>query len=75
MNKMRRKCIGEAIAKLEWAKEMLDQVREEEEEAYGNLPEGIQDSDRGNEMEDNVYTLENAVNDIEDVIGDLGEIN
>ena len=57
MNKQRRKELSEACTLLcsaqesiERAKEVVDGVRDYEEEAYDNLPEGLQESDKGQDI-------------------------
>ena len=52
MNKARRKKLGEIIDQLEYLREDLDAVASEEREAYDNLPESLQESDRGCAMEE-----------------------
>lgn len=74
MNKQRRKQIEQVILKLDDLKEELDGIREEEQDAYDNLPEGIQDSERGESMYENIDTLETAYNDLESIIDNLQEL-
>ena len=57
MNAQRRKEIAKAISLMEQAREILDATAEEERDAYDNLPEGIQYSERGNLMEEYADTL------------------
>ena len=57
MNAQRRKQLAEAITLLYKAQEIIEWVKDEEEEAYDNLPESIQYSDRGEQMSDNVDNL------------------
>lgn len=71
MNKQRRKTIEEVIGLLEDAKSTLETITEEEQEAYDNLPEGIQDSERGETMYNNVSEMEEASSTLEDVISQL----
>ena len=52
MNAARRKEIARALEKLDDVKTILEMVKEEEENAYENLPEGIQDSERGERMQE-----------------------
>ena len=52
MNRERRKKLGEIIDQLEYLREDLDAVASEEREAYDNLPESLQESDRGCAMEE-----------------------
>ena len=72
MNKQRRKQIAAAIELIEQAQAILEEVTAEEQEAYDNLPEGIQASERGELMEEYIYTL-GSFQDALDT-GDLQEI-
>lgn len=42
MNADRRKQLGEALSKLNDARIIIEQVRDEEQEAFDNLPESLQ---------------------------------
>lgn len=44
----------------------LQEICDEEQEAFDNLPEGIQCSDRGDAMQECIEALESAVNSCED---------
>ena len=64
---------------LETVKEALQDVLNEEQEAYDNLPEGLQESDRGQQMQEYIDALEGVVDslgelDIEDLYGTIEEI-
>ena len=61
MNKARRKEIEKAIALIEQAREILEAVAEEEQEAFDNMPEGLQSSERGEYMEECIYNIEEVV--------------
>ena len=74
MNKQRRKALNDAIEKLTELKEIIDSIREEEQDAYDNLPESLQDSEKGEQMYDNCDDLETAASDLEDVIDNLEDI-
>ena len=74
MNKQRRKDIEKATALLEQAREIIDTAQEEEQESYDNLPESIQESERGNAMYDNIDTLQTASDNISDALDTLEEI-
>lgn len=88
MNKQRRKELAEAIEKLEQAIALLEEakgtvecVAEEEQEAYDNMPESLQCSERGEMTLDNVGTLEEItsniesyIDEIQDQIDSLGEL-
>lgn len=74
MNKQRRKKIARAIKRIEEAVDILEKVKEEEEEAYNNLPEPIQYSERGEEMEQYIDILDSKIDDIYPIISELREI-
>jgi hypothetical protein len=65
MNKVRRKEIAKAIELLEQAREILESVRDDEQEAFDNMPESLQSSERGEAMEEYIYTLEEAIEAID----------
>ncbi len=60
--------IEELAMQVERAKEHLQQVVDAEQEALLNLPESIQDSDRGELMQENIEALEG-------IIDSLGEVD
>ncbi len=53
-----RELIGEAVS-------IIEEVKEQEEEAYENLPKRIQNSERGEKMGENVYNLSDILSDLE----------
>lgn len=61
MNKARRKEIARAIELIEAARDILESVKDDEQEAFDNMPESLQASERGEAMEGYIYTLEEAV--------------
>ena len=67
MNKARRKKLGEIIDQLENLREDLDAVASEEREAYDNLPESLQEGDKGCAMEE-------AADELDDICGELDEL-
>lgn len=73
MNKQRRKSIQEVMTKLEELKEQLDYILSDEQEAFDNLPESLQDSERGNAMSEAIDNLEYAMSSIEEVVEYLEE--
>ena len=80
MNKQRRKDLGRAIQGLEAAKtslkvaqEIIGGAADEEQDAYDCMPESMQESDRGIDMEENAETLSDASSELEDMIDTLYE--
>lgn len=86
MNRIRRKSLKAILGQmdelstvLETVKEALQDVLNEEQEAYDNLPEGPQEADRGQQMQEYIETLEGVVDslgelDIEDLYETVEEI-
>lgn len=74
MNKERRKELDKAIKLLEEAQLVIDGVRCDEADAYDSLPEGIQDSEKGERLLDNVDALDSCYDDIQSVIDDISDV-
>ena len=53
----------------------LNEVRDEEDEAYDNLPESLQEGDRGDAMQEAIDTLDDAIAYLDDVIGYLDDLD
>ena len=66
MNKQRRKALDTLYQKIEALSYELNEVLSEEQEAYDNLPEGIQDSERGETMYNAIDNLESALSSLEE---------
>ena len=73
MNKQRRKRIEKVGSMLEELLEEITAIQEEEQEAYDNLPESIQDSERGEAMYEAADNLESASSSLEEVIEYLAD--
>lgn len=81
MNNERRKQL-KAIAKqlgtiadnLEKQQVLLEQIYDDESEAFDNMPEPLQESDRGIEMEEGIGTLEEQKDDLANIVDDLREM-
>lgn len=58
MNKARRKELTEIINLIEEARERLEAVKDEEQEAFDNLPESFQYSERGETMEEYINAMD-----------------
>lgn len=73
MNKARRKEIAEIVDELAVLRQRIEQLQEEEQDAFDNLPEGIQGSERGETMEAAVTALGNACDELDNVTAALVE--
>ncbi len=60
MNKQRLKELYKIKTELERLQGELESLSEEEQDAFDNLPESIQNADRGSEMEQNIEYINEA---------------
>ena len=60
MNRERRKRLQEAFDKIAEVQEILSEVRDEEQEAYENLPENFRYGERGEEMQGYIEMIDEA---------------
>lgn len=74
MNKHRRKTINEIIDKIVDLRDLLDEVRNEEECYKDNIPENLQSSVRYEKAKNAVGILEDAVIYLDDTIDLLREV-
>lgn len=74
MNTKRREIIERSLALLREAYDDLEMVKNEEEEAYDNMPEGLQESERGEMMQEAIDALDDAMSPLESAIDDLDEV-
>ena len=66
MNKERRENIAEAVGLMIQAGDILEQVLEEEQADYDNLPEEQQDAKEGEQMRENIEFLEEIIDYLEE---------
>lgn len=74
MNRQRRKELARIYNVLQDCVSDLECVRDEEQEAFDNLPESLQYSEKGELMEECVDNIESVITDLENVCSDLEEI-
>jgi len=68
MNNDRRKEINKAIGLLQEALNILEVARDEEGDTFNNMPENLQNSERGQQTEEAYNQLEEACCNLEEVI-------
>lgn len=73
MNKQRRNRIEYVKTKLGELKYEIENLQEEEDEEYNNLPENIQDSDQGQSMYETANNLQDAADFIDEAIDYLDQ--
>lgn len=66
MNKQRRKRLEEAFDLIGQAQSILEEVKDEEQEAHDNLLESIQYGEKGEEMEGYIEMLDEAYGYLDD---------
>lgn len=74
MNNHRRKKIEKIIDEINAQIEDLEQVRDEEEESYENIPESLKYSERGEKMSEIIDIMDEVIGNISDHIDQLQEI-
>lgn len=65
--KARRKELSRIADELENLRDAIDAVASEERDAYDNLPESLQESERGTAMEE-------AADELDDICGELDDL-
>ena len=74
MNAQGRKEIAKYIASLNEIKDKLESMKDDEEMKYHNMPEGLQESERGDQMHEAIDALDNACTSLDEDIDSLNEI-
>lgn len=69
MNNDRRDRIRKLISQLEGINSELQDILSEEQDAFDNMPEGLQQGERGEKAQEAISSLESA--SLEDVISNL----
>lgn len=73
MNAARRKEISTAIDMLQQALGIVENAASEERDCFDNLPEGLQDSERGQRMSEIADVLEEAASSLSDISDQLND--
>lgn len=69
MNNERRQRIRKLIEQLETINSEIEELRADEQDAFVNMPESLQSSERGDKAQEAISNLENC--DLSDVISSL----
>ncbi|ECA4737749.1 hypothetical protein ELQ56_11155 [Salmonella enterica subsp. enterica serovar Lerum] len=73
MNNERRKCLTALSQQLAELKDDVQVVLDEEEDAFNNLPEGLQNGERGDAMQTAIVALDATLNALEEACEQLME--
>ena len=68
MNNVRRKKLAGIVSSLESAQELLEELRDEEQDYLDNMPESLQSSDKYSIREEAIENMESAIDSINEVI-------
>ena len=74
MNKRRRDFLRQGHSQIEDAKGLIDMALEEEQESYDNLPDSIQASGMGDEMQENIDALQEITDALDEVLSNLEDL-
>lgn len=71
MNKERRKELNNLIEQIEELKISLETLCEEEQEYYDNMPESIQNGEKGERSQEAIDNLESAIDNLDEAIDEI----
>lgn len=71
MNKSRRKALEAISAKVRELHDELDTLREEEQEYFDNMPESLQDGEKGDAAQVAIDAMEEAMTALEEAASQL----
>lgn len=74
MNKERRKKLEKAFEKIGEVKDILEEVKDEEQESLENLPDNFRYGERGEEMECYIAMLDEAYGYLDDAESVIDQI-
>jgi len=71
MNKARREQLNKIFSNIEEIVSRLETIRDEEQDAYDNLPESFQDSEKGQAAQQAIGYLEDALGELDSANGNI----
>lgn len=71
MNNARRLQIEKLATQIEEIKDIIETLRDAEQNAYDNMPESLQDTERGEKMESAIDALDYAADDLQECLDHL----
>ena len=74
MKEERLKTLKRCLNMIQNVHDVLEEVRDEEQDAFDNLPEGLQYSERGELMEEAVNNLDEIIDYLDDVLSSLEDV-
>lgn len=74
MNKERRRALNKLGQKIEALKNELEDIRDDEQDYYDNIPENLQLSTRATDSEEAIEQMEEAIEQLEEAIETIDSI-
>lgn len=74
MNASRRKSLKSIAEGISALQAELEAVRDEEQEAFDNMPQSLQDGEKGSSMQDGISNLDDAISSLESCTDSLSEM-
>lgn len=74
MNKTRRQQLDKAWGLLMEASQIIEEVKSDEEEAHDNLPDSLQESERGEQMQEYIDTMDELLRELDCILSDVDDI-
>ena len=74
MNKQNRKELQGYVDSLEEIKSNIETMMEEEQSKFDNMPEGLQESERAEAMQNAIDQMEYGIDSLQEAIDNLSEI-
>lgn len=71
MNNARRKAIGKLLEQIGPIRAGLENLRDEEQDYYDNMPESFQQGEKGDAAQTSIDALESAISNLESAESDL----
>ena len=66
MNTQKRKRLEKAFDLIAQAEEILEEVKADEEDSYDNLPDNFRDGEKGEEMQNYIEMIDEAIGYVQD---------
>jgi hypothetical protein len=74
MNAKRRKAISELLSRLDSLKNELEILRDEEQEYFDNMPDSLQQGEKGDTAAEEVSSMDDAINSMDEACSSLEEM-
>ena len=74
MNTERRKRLTDAISYINRAVQIIEDVRDDEQDSFDNLPESLQSGDRGMLMEECIQGMDEVLEGLDSCISDIEDV-